>query len=132
MSRETDLYKKNLIYSATKGELLIILYNETIKNLNQIITCINNKDYEKSNILANKTEKIFIYLIQTLDFNYKISEDLEGLYNYFNKEIFKAIRNNSTKTIEEILGLVKELRDSWREADKIAKRWKRYYKLIEG
>lgn len=122
MSRETDLYKKNLIYSATKGELLIVLYNETIKNLNQIITCINNKDYEKSNILANKTEKIFIYLIQTLNFNYKISEDLEGLYNYFNKEIFKAIRNNSIKTIEEILGLIKELRDSWREADKIAKR----------
>lgn len=122
MSRETDLYKKNLIHSATKGELLIILYNETIKNLNQIITCINNKDYEKSNILANKTEKIFIYLIQTLDFNYKISEDLEDLYNYFNKEIFKAIRNNSTKTIEEILGSIKKLRDSWREADKIAKR----------
>lgn len=121
MSKEIDSYRKNYVYSATKSGLLIILYNEIIKNLNQIKGFLELNDYESAIKTAKRTEKIFNYLIQTLDFNYEISYDLYELYIFINKQMFRAVQINSVKEIDELSPLVKDLRDTWKEADKIAR-----------
>lgn len=116
-----EQYKKTSVNSMTKGELLILLFDEAIKKLNQSKILMDNNDYDNAKISLEKTRKIFNYLIVTLDDKYELSKELADMYTFFNIEIIKASTFKSTKYIEEILPLIKDLRSTWDEADKIAK-----------
>lgn len=116
-----EQYKKNSISTMTKGELLLLVYDELIKKLNQSIVFIKDKEFNQSKIYLEKSRKIINHLMISLDEQYEISESLNELYFFFNKELIKASSFNDAKYVEEILPMVKDLRDTWAEADKIAK-----------
>jgi flagellar protein FliS len=119
-----EQYKQTSVNTMTKGELLILLYDEAIKKLNQSKLLMENKDYENANISLEKTRKIFNHLIVTLDDKYQISKDLADMYMFFNTEIIKASSSKSSAYIEQILPIVKDLRNTWAEADKITRKVK--------
>ena len=119
-----EQYKKNSVTTMTKGELLILLFDEAIKKLNQGRLLMENNDYDNANISLEKTRKIFNHLIVTLDDKYQISKDLADMYMFFNTEIIKASSTKSTLYIEQILPMVKDLRNTWAEADKITRKVK--------
>ncbi len=108
----------------TKGELLILLFDEAIKKLNQGKILMENEDYDNADISLEKTRKIFNHLIVTLDDKYALSKDLADMYMFFNGEIIKASSTKSTVYIDEILPIVKDLRNTWSEADKITRKSK--------
>jgi flagellar protein FliS len=60
----------------------------------------------------------------TLDDKYQISKDLADMYMFFNTEIIKASSSKSSAYIEQILPIVKDLRNTWAEADKITRKVK--------
>lgn len=117
-----EQYKKNSINTMTKGELLILLFDEAIKKLNQSKILMENNDFETAGMFLEKTRKIFNHLIVTLDKDYPISKELSDMYMFFNMEIVKASSLKSTKHIDEILPMVKDLRNTWAEADKIIRK----------
>ncbi|HHZ01839.1 MAG TPA: flagellar export chaperone FliS [Tissierellia bacterium] len=119
-----EQYKKTSVNTMTKGELLILLFDEAIKKLNQSKILMEHEDYENANETLAKTRSIFNYLIVSLDDNYQLSRDLSEMYMFFNTEIIRASSMKSTKYIDEILPMVKELRNTWAEADKIARKVK--------
>lgn len=121
MTNPYEQYKKIAVNTMTKGELLVLLFDEAIKKLNQSIILMEHGDYDNSKINLEKTRKIFNHLIVTLDDKYQISQELVDMYMFFNTEIVKASLLKSTKHIEEILPIIKELRDTWVEADKLTK-----------
>lgn len=116
-----EQYKKNSINTMTKGELLLMLYDELIKKLNYSVVLIENKDFEQSKLYLDKSKKIINYLMTTLDNQYEISEELNELYYFFNKELIKASVFNNAKYVNEILPIIKDLRNTWEEADKISR-----------
>lgn len=116
-----EQYKRTSVNTMTKGELLILLFDEAIKRLNQGKVLIENNDYNNANISLEKARKIFNHLIVTLDDKYELSKDLAEMYMFFNREIIKASSMKSSKYIEDILPIVKDLRNTWVEADKIAR-----------
>lgn len=116
-----EQYKKTSVNSMTKGELLILLFDEAIKKLNQSKILMDCNDHDNAKISLEKTRKIFNYLIATLDDKYELSQELADMYTFFNIEIIKASSLKSTKYIEEILPIIKDLRNTWDEADKIAR-----------
>ncbi len=116
-----EQYKKTSVNTMTKGELLILLFDEAIKKLNQSKILMENDDLKNANISLEKTRKIFNHLIVTLDDKYQLSKDLEDMYMFFNSQIIKATSMKSTKYIDEILPMVKDLRNTWAEADKISR-----------
>lgn len=85
---------------------------------------MEHEDYENANEILAKTRSIFNYLIVSLDDNYQLSRDLSEMYMFFNTEIIRASSMKSTKYIDEILPMVKDLRNTWAEADKIARKVK--------
>ncbi len=119
-----EQYKKTSVNTMTKGELLILLFDEAIKKLNQSKILMEHEDYENANETLAKTRSIFNYLIVSLDDNYQLSRDLSEMYMFFNTEIIRASSMKSTKYIDEILPMVKDLRNTWAEADKIARKVK--------
>ncbi len=116
-----EQYKINSINTMTKGELLLMIFDELIKKLNYSIVLIENKDFDQSKIYLDKSKKIINYLIATLDEQYEITSNLRELYMFFIKELIKAAGYNDPKYINEIMPMIKDLRDTWAEADKIAK-----------
>lgn len=116
-----EQYKKTSVNTMAKGELLVLLYDEVIKKMNMSKILMENNDFENANINLEKCRKIFNYLIVTLDDNYELSNDLREMYMFFNKELILASSKKSIQNIDNILPLVKDLRNTWAEADKIAK-----------
>jgi flagellar protein FliS len=116
-----EQYKKTSVNTMTKGELLILLFDEAIKKLNQSKILMENDDLKNANISIEKTRKIFNHLIVTLDDKYQLSQDLEDMYMFFNSQLIKASSMKSTKYIDDILPMVKDLRNTWAEADKISR-----------
>jgi flagellar protein FliS len=116
-----EQYKRTSVNTMAKGELLVLLYDEVIKKMNMSKILMENNDFENANINLEKCRKIFNYLIVTLDDNYELSNDLREMYMFFNKELILASSKKSIQNIDNILPLVKDLRNTWAEADKIAK-----------
>lgn len=116
-----EQYKQNSINTMTKGELLLMIFDELIKKLNYSIVLIENNDFEQSKIYLEKSKKIINHLTVTLDEQYEISQNLSELYFFFNKELIKASCFNDSKYIKEIMPIIKDLRNTWAEADKIAR-----------
>lgn len=119
-----EQYKINSVSTMTKGELLIMVFDELIKKLNRSIVLIENKDFEQAKIQIDKSKKIITHLMETLDDQYGITSDLIELYMFFYKELIKAAGYKDAKYINEIMPMIKDLRNTWAEADKIAKQSK--------
>jgi flagellar protein FliS len=116
-----EQYKKTSVNTMTKGELLLLLFDEAIKKLVQSKMLMDHNDFENAKLNLDKVKKIFFHLIATLDDSYPLSKELRDMYMFFNSEIIKASSFKSTKYIDEILPIIKDLRDTWEEADKIAR-----------
>jgi len=116
-----EQYKKTSVNTMTKGELLLLLFDEVIKKLNHSKILMGNNDFEQANVNLAKCRKIFNHLIVSLDDKYELSRELTEMYLFFNREIIKASSTKSTKNIDEILPMIKDLRITWAEADKIAR-----------
>ena len=116
-----EQYKKTSVNTMTKAQLLILLFDEAIKKLNLSKVMMEQGDFENAKVNLEKTRNIFIYLTVNLDEKYEMSQELSDMYMFFNAEIIKASSMKSVKYIDEILPMVKELRDTWEEADKISR-----------
>ena len=116
-----EQYKKTSVNTMTKAELLILLFDEVIKKLKRSRILIEQGDIKNAKINLEKARNIFTYLTVSLDEKYDIFQELSDMYMFFNTEIIKASSLKSVKYIDEILPMVKELRDTWEEADKIAR-----------
>nr|WP_312577433.1 flagellar export chaperone FliS [Sedimentibacter sp.] len=116
-----DQYKKTSINTMTKGELLLLLFDEIIKKLNYGKILMEKGDYEEANKNLHKCRQIFNHLIVTIDKNFALSGEIVDIYSFLNGEIIKASAKKSTKHIEDILPIIRNLRSTWEEADKIAR-----------
>ncbi len=117
-----EQYKKQSVMTMTQGEMLTKLYEEIIKQLNGAILYIDEKSVSKANEALQKSQKILNYLKATLDHKYQISENLDSLYDFFIQEIVQANIKKEIKPIQEILPMIEELRDTFIEADRLARK----------
>mgnify|MGYP000863924582 CR=1 FL=1 len=118
---EATAYMDNKVLTATPGELTLMLYDGAIKFCNIAIMAIENKDVQKAHENIMKAERIINELRVTLDFNYPIANEFDRLYDYIYRRLIDANFNKDIAILEEVLGFVRELRDTWKEAMKVAK-----------
>lgn len=111
-------YKAQAVSSMSKGEQLILLYEEALKNLKYSCVMLEKKNYDTFFKCTKKSKDVFTYLLSILNFNYELSNNLFDLYNFFNKEIIRAEVEKNSEPIESIIPMVSELKDAWVQADK--------------
>lgn len=117
-------YKNISINTMTKGELLVLLFDKLVQRLTLATILYKDNKIEEANLNLNKSRDIFNYLLVSLDHSYGLSKDLSELYAFFNAEIIKAVGKKDISLIENILPMVRELRDTWLDAEKLAKQGK--------
>ena len=114
-------YKQNSIMTASPEELTLMLYNGLVKFIMQAQKAIEDKDFEKANESIIRAEDIISEFQATLDMQYDLSKGLAMLYDYFMDRLIEANMKKDTAILEEVLHFVKDLRDTWAQAMKLAK-----------
>ncbi len=114
-----NAYKQNSINTASPGELTLMLYNGCIKFLNLARKAIEEKHIEEKNTNLQKDQNIINELIVTLNMDYEISKQILPLYEYMNRRLIEANIKNDVEIVDEVIGLVTEFRDTWKEVIKL-------------
>lgn len=112
-------YKKQSIMTMTQGELVVQLFEGCSKKLNTAAYLYENNDKQKAEEELYKAQRIVNYLNASLDRTVPISNELASFYDFFIRMIIKAKIKESPKIINELVPLVNDLGDAFREAEKI-------------
>lgn len=111
-------YKMQAVNTMTKGEMLLLLYDELIKRLTRAEMALEKKDYQVFEASVKRSGEIVQYLKDTLNTEYSISRELQRMYDFFLYEVSRLQASRNKAVIEELRPLVMELRDAFREANK--------------
>lgn len=111
-------YKMQAVNTMTKGEMLLLLYDELIKRLTRAEMALEKEDYEVFEASVKRSGEIVQYLKDTLNTEYSISRELQRMYDFFLYEVSRLQASRNKAVIEELRPLVMELRDAFREANK--------------
>jgi flagellar protein FliS len=112
-------YKENSVYTAKPEDLTLMLYNGIVKFIMKAQSAITARDFEKANEYIKRAEDIISELNFTLDMSFEISQNLRALYLFMKKRLLDANIKKDNEILNEVLELVKDLRDTWMQAIKL-------------
>ena len=114
-------YQNNAVTTANPQELTLMLYDGALKFMRLAKLAIDQGNPDLKNINIQKTQAIFQELRLTLNKDIAISANLDSLYDYMWRRLVDANVKNDTTILDEVLVFTTELRDTWKEAMKLAK-----------
>jgi len=99
------------------AKLILMLYEGALRFANFAKKYIKEGDIENKVKYINKTSDIFVELINSLDFEKggQIAYYLNGLYAYQIELLAKANVENNTEYIDQVIHVLKELIEAWKE-----------------
>jgi len=126
----SSTYKETRIKTAGQGQLIVMLYDEAVKQLKTAIELLqqnqgDKKDPGKIEQIGKsimKTEEIITELMVSLDFEQggEISKNLFSLYTWFNRELMEANITQDIARMIAVKNMLSELRNTWSEISKNA------------
>ena len=120
-SNAYETYQKQKILTATPAELTLMLYEGAIKFLNVAIMGIEKSDMEKAHNNIQKAQRIIDEFRATLDFKYQVAKEFDKVYEYLQYRLVWANVKKDIEIIEECLGHLRGMRDTWKEVMKTSK-----------
>ena len=111
-------YRRTNVMTADPKKLVLMCYEGAIDNLNIVKQKILEKDYEGKGMAIIKAQDIINELMCSLDFEKggNIAKGLDLLYNYMLRRIIHGDVNRDVKAIDEVIGILAELKSAWEEA----------------
>jgi len=114
-------YSNQAVFTASREELTLMLYEGALKFANQAISALEGKDYGKANELIIRVEDIIREFQLTLDRSYEISKNFDALYDYMYRRLLDANISKDPADVMEVRDMLREFRDMWKEAMKLAR-----------
>jgi len=124
MSYGLGAYKKTSINTASKEQILLMLYQAAIKNCKKGIDAIDRKEIALKGEYIGKLQDIVIELNSSLDFEVggDVAKELSSLYDFI---LFSSTQANikiDREPLEGCLSVLTTLYDGWQEAIKSLKK----------
>lgn len=113
-------YKMQSVSTMTRGEMLLLLYDELTKRLTRAQIALEEENYELFDKSVQRSREIVRYLDKTLNMEYSISYELRRMYEFFLYELSRLQAGRNSAVIQELKPLVADLRDAFKEASKTA------------
>ncbi|KUO52785.1 MAG: hypothetical protein APF76_02295 [Desulfitibacter sp. BRH_c19] len=114
MNAKLNAYKKNQVNTVSKEKLVLMLYDGAIKYLNKSLEVIDNNNPSEAHNHLISSQDIIIGLMSGINFEVgKLGEDLFNLYEYMHHRLVEANTTKDKDIVEEVLNMVKELREAW-------------------
>lgn len=112
--------KRYAIESLSKGEVVIKLFEEAEKQVKMASILIERESFAKSYNAIAKTQKIITSLNLSLDMQYPISIELNEMYSFIFDKLGEANVNRDVQLLKDLLALITDLKDSFKEVEKIS------------
>ena len=108
--------------TATPEALTLMLYNGALRFMKEGLEAMEAKKWEQCNTALQKAQRIILEFQATLKMEYDISKQLMPLYDYVYNSLVEANMRSKPEKVIECIDLIRELRDAWAEAMKIARK----------
>lgn len=114
-------YANNKVMTASPAELTLMLYEGAIKFCNIAMSAIDEKDMTTAHNNIMKVENIVRELKGSLNHKYPVAKDFEEVYTYVERRLIQANIKKDNEILEEVLGHLRTMRDTWKEVMKTGK-----------
>jgi len=115
--KRLNAYRQTSVKTASQGRLIVMLYDEAIKQMDIAVDEFAKNKSKLDNIhnAIIKTQDIITELMASLDFEKggEISKNLFNLYMFFNRHLIEANVSKSSKPIVEVRQFMIDLRSAW-------------------
>ncbi len=115
-------YQEQQIITASKEQLLIMLYDGAIRFAKTAKKAIIAQDFEKSNNFLLKSQRIITEFMGSLDLNSgnETTKQLFLLYEYLHHQLVQANVQKDIALVDNVLEHLVDLRKTWVTAIEIA------------
>ena len=114
-------YHDNRVLTASPEELTLMLYDGSIKFCNLAMLAMEKNDIPTTNTNVLKAQKIIMEFRNTLNSKYQVAQDFDIMYEYIYRRLVEANIQKDKEILEEATDLIRDMRDTWKEAIKLAK-----------
>lgn len=109
-------YIKQEVEGATKGKLVLLLYDGAIKFMKTACKAIEEDNVQIAHNNIMKAENIIYELMSTLNMDAgDIAGNLMKLYDFMVWQLIEANKDKSIEKIESVISLMSTVREAWRE-----------------
>lgn len=117
-----DIYKNNSVNYASKEQLLLMLVEGAVRFCKMGRQAIVDNDIKKANESLIRTQDIFSELMVSLDTTQgDWAVQLYKVYAFVKEKLFEANMKKSLEIVDEILPVIEDINETWKEAYKRSK-----------
>lgn len=118
MNQYVKQYQKSSIETASREQILIMLYDGAIQFLNKAKIAMENKEHEAIHNNLIGAQNIIQEFINSMDREVapQLAENLISLYEYFLRRLVQANMKRQVEPIDEVLKYLKSLKATWEQA----------------
>jgi flagellar protein FliS len=108
-------YRQAQVETASPAQLLVMLYDGAIRFLSIAREKMESRDLESRHTNLIKAQKIIAELLSSLDMKRggEVATNLQRVYTFMLQQLVEANLNDKIAPIDEVLGMLRELRESW-------------------
>ncbi|MDC7221417.1 MAG: flagellar export chaperone FliS [Spirochaetales bacterium] len=118
MNSPLSAYKETSIKTASQGRLIVMLYEEAVRQMELAADLIKNEGkarFDDVNKSITKAQAIISELMSSLDMQAggEIASNLMNLYIYFNKTLLEGNMEKNADKILQVSRFMDDLRGAW-------------------
>jgi flagellar protein FliS len=117
MQNKLNAYRETHIKTASQGKIIIMLYDESLRQLDTAIQLLkdNTREYDKVNSAILRAQDMVTELMVSLDFEKggDIAQGLYSLYMFFNQHMMQANMKKDADMLSTVRSQLNELRTAW-------------------
>lgn len=118
-----NIYKTNTVNYASKEQLLLMLVEGAVKFSKVGRQAVVDKDIKKAHDALVRTQDIFSELMVSLDTTQgDWAVQLFSVYGFIKEKLIEANMSKNLEVIDEIIPLIEDINETWKEAYKRAKK----------
>ncbi len=116
-SATPNAYRESAVLTASPVQLVVMLYDGAGRFLRQAIASFDAGEEMRAGQAIGRTQAIVEELLATLDLDRggEIASRLQGIYVYCLRQMSEARFQKDTAKLQEVAGLLGDLRESWAE-----------------
>ncbi|MDD2972322.1 MAG: flagellar protein FliS [Lachnospiraceae bacterium] len=118
MTSEAIQKYKLRITEANKTELIVILYEMSMDYAKDAIRAHGENDRALFRKEIKRVRGCLLELMDSLHLEHELAKNYLKIYSYINRELAMADGGNTAEPLEEIIGIISQLHEAYREVSK--------------
>lgn len=114
MNSALNVYKKNQVQTISQEKLVLMLYDGAVKFTSNAIYALDEENLETGNKCFLRAQDILLELMSGVNWETgQVAESFYSLYEYMHHCLMQANIKKDKGMAENVLNMLKELRDAW-------------------